>query len=143
MQDTVIGKEKEVSIQYGKYQPFKLIISQEHVDCYLNGELIQSADMPSCPILSSVVTADEEAVYIKLVNIGQYEEALQIALDCEVASDYEVMQVSSGKTTDQNSFLHPQKVSAQIFAGQGADRTFTHVIPADAFQILTLKKDRL
>ena len=84
--------------------------------------------MPSCPILSSVVTADEDAVYIKLVNIGQYEEALQIALDCEVASDYEVMQVSSGKTEDQNSFVHPQKVSAQVFVKQGADRTFTHGI---------------
>lgn len=142
MHDNMIGKEKEVSIQYGEFQPFKLIISQEHVDCYLNGELIQSEDMPSCPVLSSVVTADEDAVYIKLVNIGQYEETLQIALDCEVASDYEVMQVSSGKTEDQNSFLHPQKVSAQVFAKQGAHRTFTHVIPADSFQILTLKRDR-
>ena len=26
----MIGKEKEVSIQYGEFQPFKLIISQEH-----------------------------------------------------------------------------------------------------------------
>lgn len=101
--------------------------------------LIGETDLPSFPAQSSVVTADEKKIYVKLVNMEEEEVGIEIKLDCEVETDYTAHVLTGGKT-DINSFEEPEHVSDKTYSQTGAAADFTYRMPALCVAVLELTR---
>lgn len=106
---------------------------------YHEDTLIGETRLPSFPAQSSVVTADEERIYVKLVNMEEEEADIEVELDCEVETDYMAHVLTGGKT-DQNSFEEPEHVSDKSYRQTGAAVDFTYHMPPLSVVVLELIK---
>lgn len=101
--------------------------------------LIGETRLPSFPAQSSVVTADEEKIYVKLVNMAEEEAGIDVRLDCAVEADYTAHVLTGGKT-DQNSFEEPEHVSDKTYRQTGAAMDFTYQMPPLSVAVLELTR---
>lgn len=106
---------------------------------YHEDTLIGETRLPSFPAQSSVVTADEEKIYVKLVNMEEEEADIEVELDCGVETDYMAHVLTGGKT-DQNSFEEPERVSDKNYRQTGAAADFTYHMPPLSVVVLELIK---
>lgn len=101
--------------------------------------LVGETRLPFFPAQSSVVTADEEKIYVKLVNMEEEEVGIEIKLDCAVEADYTAHVLTGGKT-DQNSFEDPEHVCDRTYRQTNAAADFTYQMPAFGVAVLELTR---
>ncbi len=130
---------RDINIDYNKYNHYRIIAGKDGYSCFVNGVLIQEKKLPELPLISEVVTMDDENIFIKLVNIGEEENLLKINLDCGVSPTYHVHYIS-GKPGDINSFAEPSKISVTDEVREGASDYFEYRIPANCIAVIELKK---
>ena len=134
-----ISNPKDVTLKKDAFNHLKYTVSGHFITLEINGETIDTVEMPSYPAMGSVVTDTEDTVIIKIVNFDDIKEPVEISLDCEVESDYTVS-LLTGEATDENSIDSPENVRDTNFQATGASRSFTYEAPPLSVNVLNLKK---
>ena len=134
-----ISEPKPVRLERNAFNRLKYTVSGHNFILEVNGETVDTVDFPSYPAMGTVATADEKQVILKIVNFGDSDEPVEIALDCDVEPDYTVG-LLTGKAADENSLDDPEHVHDVQFQASGASRSFTYTAPALSVNILTMKK---
>lgn len=134
-----ISEPRDVRLRMNAFNHLKYTVSGHAVTLEVNGETVDTAELPYYPAMGTVVTDDEENVIVKIVNFDDREESVLLTLDCEVESDYTVG-LLTGNAADENSLEEPEHVHDVFFRAAGASREFTYQAPALSVSILTLKK---
>ena len=130
---------KPVSLKTNAYNHLKYTVSGHTVSLEVNGEQIDTVELPSYPAAGTVATDTKDSVIIKIVNFGDCDDPVMITLDCDVAPDYTVA-LLKGNATDENSIESPENVHDVLLQASGASKSFTYTAPALSVSILTLRK---
>ena len=129
----------DVDIDYSKYNHYKIVAKAGYYECYLNDILIQKKELQLLPVISEVVTVDDENIYVKVVNVSEESQNIAIDLDCQVKADYTLAYVS-GKKDAINSFENPDNVTIKQEARTGAASKFEFTATACSVNVLILKR---
>ena len=133
------GTECQLPIRYGEYNRFQVITRHGGFDCYLNGQLVQTAQMVPYPMVAELASEDDTFIYVKIVNIGKTEEAVNICLDCPIDAVYEA-ELLTGHPKDTNSLDEPDKICPVSRTFSNGAGSFTYLAPAYSFSVLKLRK---
>ena len=134
-----ISESKKVSLKKNDYNHLKYTVSGHSVILEINGEVVDTVELPYYPAMGSVVTDTDEEVIIKIVNFADEAEPVEITLDCDVESDYTV-NLLAGNATDENSLENPEQVHDEVIEKTGASRAFVYDAPALSVSAIRLKK---
>jgi len=132
------GEDVELKLENG-WHDFKVVTFKGGYDCYVDGVKVQTANLPSYPAFEAVADVSDSEVIVKIVNFTGEDNALEVNLDCDVASDY-TAQVLAGDPDAENSLNDPENVAIVEKALSGAGKTFTYNAPAYSLSVLRLKK---
>ena len=133
------SEPKAVSLRMNDFNHLKYTVSGHTVTLSVNGEDIDTVELPSYPAAGTVATDTDDSVIVKIVNFGNNEEPVALSLDCDVEPDYTVA-LLTGNATDENSMESPENIHDILLRASGASRSFTHTVPALSVSILTLRK---
>lgn len=139
MRQTDLVAPAAVKLNYGEYNTLKYEATAESIKLYVNGQLVQTAIVPNFPKIASVTTDTEDQIIVKIVNIGDTAEPVEIDLDCDVLPDYEV-KFFTGDPTAENTLDNPTNVHDEAKAATGAAKNFVFEAPASSINVLLLKK---
>jgi len=134
-----MAEEVAVHVKYGEYNTLAYETNKSTMRVYLNGELVQEVTLPNYPRVASVTTETEDEVIVKIVNIFDQAEAVEINLDCDVEDAYKLY-FCEGEPTAKNSLDNPFNVATQEKAMAGAAKSFTFEASASSINVLVLKK---
>lgn len=134
-----ISDSKEVHLKENEFNHLKYIVSGHYITLEINGETIDTVELPYYPAMGTVVTDTETEVIVKIVNFSDEKEDVEITLDCDVESEYTVNYLK-GNATDENSLDAPDNVHDEFIQLSGAARSFTYEAPALSVNALRLKK---
>lgn len=110
-----------------------------HVACYLNDALVQTGELPYFNAIETVATDDDREVILKITNMGDTAEPVEITLDCDVEADYQ-LGLLTGDPAARNSLDNPENVHETWIAQSGAAQSFTYEAPACSVNVLRLTK---
>ena len=139
-QDQFLGRVPG-SLEIGRWYDVKIVIKGPHMDCYLDGKLIQSADvlLRRVPALFASATRDEKAgeVILKLVNPGasSSEASIRLAGVKRVRPGARAF-LLTGHPEDVNSLDEPCKIATREVAAAIDSPEFEQVVPAGAMLVL-------
>ena len=136
---TQYSEPKQISLRYGEYNEFHYELTKTAVSLYLNGKLIDTVELPHYQSMCSVTTDTDDSVIIKIVNFSETDDPVCISIDCDVKSEYEVLQLT-GKADFENSLDNPDQVHDTTTMLTGAGRCFTFTAPGLSVNVLKLKK---
>jgi alpha-L-arabinofuranosidase len=131
--------DADVKLIMNTYNKFKYTVTGKTMSLYVNDVLIHEITVPNFPSMASVVSDTEEEVIIKIVNIANSPDDIEITLDCEVESDYTVGLLTGGKF-DENSINDPIKVHDIDVKLSGASSNFHYKASAHSINVLHLIK---
>ncbi|NMA66926.1 MAG: alpha-L-arabinofuranosidase [Clostridiaceae bacterium] len=134
----VLTDQVPVKLNYDSFNTFKLVTRAGGFDGYINGELVQTLELPTYLELGTVVTIDDSYVIIKLVNIAETDDEVKIQLDCDVEEEYEV-DLLEGDPMAENTIDQPEVVKVITKKETGAAHKFSYKAPASSISILKLK----
>ena len=133
---------KPAGLRMNDWNRLKYTVSGHTVTLEVNGETIDTVELPSYPSMGTVATDTEDSVIVKIVNFGDAAEPVTITLDCDVEPDYTAA-LLTGNAEDENSIECPENVRDILLQASGASRSFTYTAPALSVNILTLRKRTL
>ena len=136
---TQYSEPKQISLRYGEYNEFHYELTKTAVSLYLNGKLIDTVELPHYQSMCSVTTDTDDSVIIKIVNFSETDDPVCISIDCDIKSEYEVLQLT-GKADFENSLDNPDQVHDTTTMLTGAGRCFTFTAPGLSVNVLKLKK---
>ena len=121
------------SIETGRWYDLKIELHGVRLEAYLDGQLLQSADIPgpATPRLFATASRETESgdILLKVVNptAEPAEAALSFAGCGALNSQAEVTTLTSARPTDENSLGEPRKVAptTAVVEGIGVDSTQT------------------
>ncbi len=134
-----ISAVRDARMKINAFNRLKYTVSGHSVTLEINGEILDTAELPSYPAMATVATDDDEHVYVKIVNFDDRAEPVEISLDCSVEEDYTVG-LLTGEATDVNSIDNPENVHDVTIQASGASRFFTYEAPPLSVNILKLTK---
>ena len=137
-----ISEARKVRLKKKAFNHMKYTVAGHTVTLEINGEEIDTVELPSYPALGTAATDTEDTVILKIVNFSDQREPVEIILDCDVETDYTVG-LLTGKATDENSIERPENVHDVLLQASGAGRFFAYDAPALSVSVLTLTKARL
>ena len=135
-----VGTDTAVPVELEQYNTYKVVTRRDGFDGYVNGELVQQAYLPEYPAVAVSTTTDDDRVIVKLVNITNEPDDVEIILDCPVQSGYEVQLLSSADPHAENTLDNPTAVVPVVKTLTGASRSFTYRAPENSLSILTLRR---
>ncbi len=136
---TPLSETREVLLKKNDFNHLKYTVSGHSVTLEVNGETIDTVELPSYPAMGTVATDTDENILIKIVNFSDAAEPVEITLDCDVKEDYTVG-LLTGCATDENSLEKPQYVHDETIQASGAAKTFVYEAPALSVNVLKLTK---
>ena len=134
-----ISEPKETSLKLNEFNHLKYTVSGHFVTLEVNGETIDTVELPAYPAMGTVATDTDRQVFVKIVNFADQAEPVEITLDCDVEADY-TAGLLTGKAEDENSLDSPEHVHDTLLHLTGASRTFIYEAPALSVNILRLTK---
>lgn len=134
-----IAEPVEVKMEYGCFNKVHYELEEKYVKLYLNGEHIQTVELPNYPAMCSVVTETEEEILVKVVNFSEHENQVEIQLDIPVQSDYTV-EMLRGAADAENTLEHPTNVCDETIKLSGAGQKFVFKAEPLSVNVLHLRK---
>jgi alpha-L-arabinofuranosidase len=134
-----ISESKDVRLKANAFNHLKYTVSGHSVTLEVNGETVDTVELPSYPAMGTVATDTDDTLILKIVNFSDKNEPVEITLDCDVESEYTVG-LLTGKATDENSLDSPEHVHDVLLQASGAGRFFAYDAPALSVSVLTLVK---
>ncbi len=141
-QDQFLGRVPG-SLQTGRWYDIRLVVKGRHVECFLDGKLIQSGDVPvrRVPGLFASATRDEKAgeIIFKVVNPqgDAVKAAVQIAGKAKLKTTGTAITLS-GDPKDENSLDDPKKVSPVTSSVKGIGPKFKYTFGPYSMTVLRL-----
>lgn len=129
----------EITLESGDYHHFCMETDGKTLCCKIDGNLIMEAELPHYDEIQTVALEDNEEILLKIVNIAGESRPVEICLDTTVEPNY-TAGVIAGEPSDKNSLIEPEAVTEHWSSFDGADRCFTHTVPANSVTVLRLKK---
>ena len=136
-----VSEPRDVRLKVNAFNRLKYTVSGHSLTLEVNGETVDTVELPSYPAMGTVATDDGENVIVKIVNFSDREEPVEISVDCDVEKEYTVG-VLTGNAEDENSLEDPEHVRDVLIHASGASKTFVYPAPALSVSVLTLKKHR-
>ena len=136
-----LSEPKEIRLRMNEYNRLRYTVSGHSLTLEINGETVDTVELPHYPAMGTVVTDDDESVILKIVNFSNEKEPVEITLDCDVRSGYTVG-LLTGNAEDENSLDTPENVRDTLLQASGAARAFVYEAPAMSVNILTLAKEK-
>ena len=109
--------EKKGEIEIGKWYDVKIALKDNHVKCYLDGELIHSVDIkinePKVCFANAGIDDKTGELILKMVNSTEMPVDAKIDLSGfgKLSSSATVITLTGDKPTDENTFEDPMKIS--------------------------------
>lgn len=128
----------KLPIRLNEYNAFKIELLDDGFVCYVNGEKVQSAKIPRYDLVHASADNAGENVYLKIVNLSEEEEEIEVSLDIKVAPAASG-EVLTGDPFAQNSMENPLSVRAVPITAEVGER-FTYKAAAHSLTALVLKK---
>ncbi len=141
MRPVVLSKEIAIDFDASVYHKMKMVNTGTAVECWLDGALLHTAELPHYEAIQTVALNDGEDLILKIAHIGDQPEQVEIQLDCEVESAYTVG-LLTGAPDDCNSLEEPEKVADHTVTCTGAAKTFVYEAPAYSVSVLRLHKSQ-
>ena len=135
-----VGEKVSVEAEPGVYHRYRVETHEDGFDCYLDGELVHQAKLPTYPSIAASAETDDSEVIVKLVNIIGAPEQVAIELDCPVEPDYSVQLLTHEDPEAENSLEQPRRVAPVQYEASGAAGQFSYEAPAYSLSVLRLKK---
>ena len=136
-----LSEPKEVRLRMNEYNRLKYTVSGCFVTLEVNGETVDTVELPHYPAMGTVATDTGDSVILKIVNFADEPEPVEITLDCGVKPGYTVGLLTGG-AEDENSLENPEKVRDTVLHADGAARAFVYEAPALSVSVLTLAKEQ-
>ncbi len=137
---------KPSQIDSGRWYDIKLTVAGNHVQCWLDGQLIHDVDFDSGGKINSLyATAATDAasgdLIVKVVNAsaGQLETELVLSGASNLSGKGAVTVLTSESPADENSLDNPTKVSPKTEAVNFSGTTLTRAFPGNSFTVLRLQ----
>lgn len=129
-----------VTLEPGVYHTLKMTNDGSTVSCYLDGTLVQSAELPHYESLQSVALDDGDDILVKIAHIGDKPQTVQLMLEgCGVKPDYTV-QLLAAQPGARNTLDEPELVVDHTEVCKGASMLFYHEVPPHSVSVLRLHK---
>ncbi len=138
-QEHPLSQPVELPIRYGEFNEFTLKATATGYDCWVNGEYVGRVEDRKYGRIETIVTEDEQSVYIKLLNQSDRAETAVIECPIPVQSSFGWKQIS-GEPDERNSLEEPERIAAVSGSAEGAGREFVFETPAWSFTVLRLDK---
>ena len=137
-----VSEPRQVRLRMNAFNHLKYTVSDHAVTMEVNGEIIDTAELPVYPAMGTVATVTAEEVFVKIVNFSENAEPVEITLDCGVEPEYTVG-LLTGDAEAENSLEDPEHVHDVTLHLSGASSCFTYTAPPLSVNILKLtrKKD--
>jgi alpha-L-arabinofuranosidase len=131
-QDHLMGRVSG-SLEPQRWYDVKLVLKGTHLNCYLDGQLVQSADVPvrRTPQFFASATGDRKSgdIILKVVNAAETPAAAAVQLKgLKIApASGQATVLSSHSVSDENSFEKPGNVtpSTEAFASGKSEFSYT------------------
>lgn len=130
------------TIEEGRWYDVKIELKGAKMNCYLDGKLVQSAEIPlprNGGLFASAVRDDKAGmVIVKLVNASASERAVAVTLDGvkAVKPGASGVLLASEKLTDVNDFATPNRIAPRGLAVDVKGPKFNQTVPANSFVVL-------
>ncbi|MBN2183328.1 MAG: DUF1080 domain-containing protein [Sedimentisphaerales bacterium] len=138
-----VGRRARGRIETGRWYDIKVELSGNHINCYLDGELIHEATAPKTEKFYAVAGCDESNgdLLVKAINTGQESLTATVKLlgVGQIKPDATVTILTSDDLSDNNSLDEPELVVPKEIRLTNAAKEFTHEFPANSFSLLRLK----
>jgi alpha-L-arabinofuranosidase len=133
------------TIDVGRWYDVKIELKGAKLDCYLDGKLVQSAEVrpPQVQCLYASAVRDEKAgeIILKVVNPGDVPRMTGIQLPgvAGVASEIKAIVLTGAGLDAENSFEHPLAVAPVESKFNVTGPRFDHRFPQHSMTILRIK----
>ena len=132
------------SIETGRWYDVKVVLRGRHMDCFLDGKLVQSAEVLPRQMqqIYASATRDEKAgeIILKVVNPGPEPADVAIRLDgvTRVSSTAQATVLTGEQGDAVNSFEKPANVAPATETVSGVGPIFEHRFPARSLTVLSI-----
>ena len=135
------GPHKQIaSLRCGEWMKVRVEAEHECIRFFIDGQLVMEQPVVSFPTIASSASTEENTIYLKIANISNAPEQVEISLDCDVQDTYELTVLTGDSPKAENTFENPRAVSPCTTQAAGASRTFPYSAPACSLSILKLTK---
>lgn len=138
---TTISNNSDLLVEPGRWYNIRIDINGSLIRCYLDGELIQEADVSPGP-LYSVTTKDDKTgdLIVKTVNISGSKQATAMRIDADyIHPEAEIIELKSVSAAAENDLGQPEEVSPAVRTITDAGKEFTYEFPAYSVTIMRLR----
>ena len=140
---TNCSKRVPGSIEPNRWYDVKIVISGAKMDCYLDGKLVQTAEVlhHHVPSLFTSAARDEKSgdIILKVVNPGKEAAAATVLLQgAQRVQAGGLAIVLTGNPADDNTFEKPNRVAPKTTTISGILPEFKHTFPPHSFTVLRI-----
>jgi alpha-L-arabinofuranosidase len=142
-QDRLIARAPG-SIEPGRWYDIRIVLKGTHLDCYLDGQLIQSAVVPvlRTPAFFASATRDDKAheIIIKAINptANSAKTLLKVHGVKRLASEGQCILLTGSSPAEENSFEAPSKVAPVTSTLRGVSPEFSYTFQPYSVTLLRL-----
>ena len=122
----------------GEFHRLSCIYTASEAVFFADGNELVRVTLPNYPSMSSVVTASDDEIIVKIVNFSDDPDDVAIVLDADVESSFTVDRFY-GKADAENTLDDPEHVSDERVTFTGASRDFVYQAPGMSVNALRLK----
>jgi alpha-L-arabinofuranosidase len=133
------------SIETGRWYDVKVELKGSRLNCYLDGKLVQSADLPPPQIQCLYASATRDngtgEVIVKVVNPGNNATETKISLSgvSQIAPEALVVVLAGDNLHDVNSLEQPKKISPDVARFDKVASTFSYSFQPRSLTVLRIK----
>ncbi len=129
------------SIEPNRWYDVKIVTSGAKMDCYLDGKLVQTAEVlhHHVPSLFTSAARDEKSgdIILKVVNPGKEAAAATVLLQgAQRVQAGGLAIVLTGNPADDNTFEKPNRIAPKTTSISGILPKFNHTFPPHSFTVL-------
>lgn len=142
---TTLVQTSQTAIQNNQWYTIQIVLSGQHIQCYLNSNLVQDYTVASTPasglLASSTYNRASGQVIVKAVN--PYGSAMATTFNLTgvnaIAPTGTLIQLTSGSPSDENSLTSPTYVFPVTNSIANVGTNFTITLPANSLSVLRLQ----
>ncbi len=139
---SIIGNNEALALNTGAWYKIKVEVKGESFKCYLNGNLMHdyTDTLNFDPMYAHVGQTDDGKTLVKIVNVSDKEQEIQIKLNgIKPASTAKATVLTGNKSSAENSFKNPENVIPLEKTVSGISSDFVYKTEPNSFTILELK----
>jgi alpha-L-arabinofuranosidase len=133
------------SLETGRWYDIKIVVKQSKIECYLDGKLIQTAEVlrHRVPTLFTSATRDEKTgeTILKVVNPGDQPTRATIKINgVSSLAPTGRATILTGKNADENTFQNPRTITPITTTVNGVKPQFGYIFQPRSITVLRLAK---